>query len=152
MPAVEPIRTPEQREQFKYLLSQVRGGQLYRDLFIIGSNTGLRISDLLALTLEQARCINPERPNLDIIEIKTGKPKTLTMNSAVMEVITRRLQERPSDVWLFQSPFYKRGKNDPVAISRRAVGRILSEAGAKVVPKVHASKSFNAKNLGICHL
>ena len=48
-------------------------GQLYADIWKVGVNLSLRISDLLKL---QYRDLNLEERSLKLIEAKTGKQKT----------------------------------------------------------------------------
>lgn len=69
-------------------------GQLYADIWKIGVNLSLRISDLL--TLEYAQLNLAER-SLQLTEQKTGKQKLIRLNSAAIAVIERRRKEHPVD-------------------------------------------------------
>src|SRR5664280_1955342 len=69
-------------------------GQLYADIWKVGVNLSLRISDLLTLKYAD---LNLEERSLKLIEAKTGKLKTIRLNSAAIRVIARRRQEHPSD-------------------------------------------------------
>ena len=69
-------------------------GQLYADIWKVGVNLSLRISDLLTLKYAD---LNLEERSLKLIEAKTGKLKNIRLNSAAILVITRRQQENPAD-------------------------------------------------------
>lgn len=98
-------------------------GQLYADIWKVGVNVSLRISDLLKLKYAD---LNLEERSLHLIEQKTGKAKVIRLNSAAMAVIERRRREHPQHVWLFQVEC-NRARNKP--ISRISVSRIFKEAG-----------------------
>ena len=69
MEFVEPIRDKKQIDNMKRYLKE----RNLRDwmLFVFGINNGLRISDLLALQIEDVK----ERDRITIREKKTGKAK-----------------------------------------------------------------------------
>ena len=98
-------------------------GPLYADIWKVGVNLSLRISDLLKL---QYRDLNLEERSLKLVEAKTGKQKWIRLNGAAISVISRRQQEQPGDVWLFQV-HCNRAKDKP--ISRVSVSRVFKEAG-----------------------
>lgn len=98
-------------------------GQLYADIWKVGVNLSLRISDLLTLKYAD---LNLEARSLTLTETKTGKRKTIRLNSAALLVIIRRQQEHPADIWLFQV-HSNRAKDKPV--SRVSVSRVFKDAG-----------------------
>ena len=98
-------------------------GQLYADIWKVGVNLSLRISDLLTLKYAD---LNLEERSLKLTEAKTGKLKTIRLNSAAILVIVRRQQENPADTWLFQV-HSNRAKDKPV--SRVSVSRVFKDAG-----------------------
>ena len=98
-------------------------GQLYADIWKIGVNLSLRISDLLNLSYDN---LNLADRSLQLTEQKTGKSKSIRLNSAEIAVITRRRKERPTDTYLFQVDC-NRARNRP--ISRVSVSRVLKETG-----------------------
>lgn len=98
-------------------------GQLYADIWKIGVNLSLRISDLLNLSYDN---LNLADRSLQLTEQKTGKSKSIRLNSAAIAVITRRRKERPTDTYLFQVDC-NRARNRP--ISRVSVSRVLKETG-----------------------
>lgn len=73
-------------------------GQLYADIWKVGVNLSLRISDLLTLKYAD---LNLSDRSLQLMEQKTGKQKQLRLNSAAIAIIERRRKEQPSDKWLF---------------------------------------------------
>ena len=83
----------------------------------------LRISDLLTLKYAD---LNLDERSLKLTEVKTGKLKTIRLNSAAILVIVRRQQENPADTWLFQV-HSNRAKDKPV--SRVSVSRVFKDAG-----------------------
>ena len=98
-------------------------GQLYADIWKVGVNLSLRISDLLTLEYSQ---LNIQDRSLALIEQKTSKQKLIRLNSAAIAVIERRKQEQASDRWLFQVHSH-RAKDKP--ISRVSVSRVFKDAG-----------------------
>lgn len=106
---VEPIRQMKDVNNIKKLLSDKP-----RDycLFIIGINTNLRASDLLDLTAGQVRILKPG-DDIEIKEIKTGKPRRLTLNKACIKAINGLLANRPynDEDKLFQ------GQRGPITVS-----------------------------------
>ncbi len=98
-------------------------GELYADVWKVGVNLSLRISDLLQLKYGD---LNLEERSLKLVEAKTGKLKLIRLNPSVIAVVEKRRQQYPSDVWLFQVHCH-RAKDKP--ISRVSVSRVFKEAG-----------------------
>ena len=98
-------------------------GQLYADLWKVGVNLSLRISDLLKLKYSDLQLA--ERA-LQLVETKTGKAKHIRINNAAMTVIKRRQQEFPDDIYLFEV-HCNRAKDKP--ISRVSVSRVFKDVG-----------------------
>ena len=92
METVQPIRSLDDIARMKQAL---RGRDLL--LFNLGINTGLRISDLLALKVGDVR----NRTELRLREKKTGKSKVLRFNSAIVETLAQLDGE--DDDYLFRS-------------------------------------------------
>ena len=76
------------------------------ELFLIGCNVALRISDLLRLEFDKIR---EEIRNghlvgyADIQEKKTGKPKRVTFNTMAIMAVRRLRESNPEHVYLFQA-------------------------------------------------
>lgn len=100
-----------------------RHGPLYADIWKIGLNLSLRISDLLSLRFDQ---LDTDKRELHLVEQKTGKPKSVRLNTPACEIIERRRQEHPDHEWLFQVDC-NRAKGKP--ITRQSVSRGLQDVG-----------------------
>jgi len=98
-------------------------GALYADIWKVGVNLSLRISDLLTLKYSD---LNLEERSLKLVEAKTGKLKVIRLNASAIAVIARRQQENPTQIWLFQV-HSNRAKDKP--ISRVSVSRVFKDAG-----------------------
>lgn len=117
MNTVDPIRDIEQIRKMKdYLITRN-----YRDyiLFILGINTGLRISDLLNLKVSDVK----DKYHIIIKEQKTGKEKKFLLNDQTREEIKRYVEHKDEDDHLFYSK-----RNRSAAIDRTMAYRILNEA------------------------
>lgn len=81
MEFVEPIRDKKQLENMKRYLKE----QNLRDwlLFVLGINSGLRISDLLSLTVEDVR----GKERITLREQKTGKMKDFPLSDTCKKAI-----------------------------------------------------------------
>lgn len=124
MEHVEPLRDPRQIAAIKAILR----GQNLRDAawFVLGINTGLRVGDLLRLTVTDVR-ISPSRwrDRVSVREQKTGKvkdfPLSETARKALQEYLSTRPEAAPSDP-LF--PSRKWGQ----PLSRKAAWAVLQRA------------------------
>lgn len=87
---VEPIRETKDIKSIKRMLQDSP-----RDLclFILGINTNLRASDILAISVAQVRHLVPE-DELTLKERKTGKHRRITVNKAVVDTIQNLLSSR----------------------------------------------------------
>lgn len=121
MELVEPIRNKKQIEALKKYLR----GQNIRDylLFVLGINSGLRISDLLKLTVEDV--MNQDR--ISIREQKTNKYKDFPLSETCKKAINEYLKSTGITTGAL---FVSRKGNKP--ITRVQAYRILSE-GAKTI-------------------
>jgi len=98
---VEAVRTPEQRTQLEAQL--LDAGRIYYDLWKIGVNLALRISDLLNITMTDVRLWIWTLQALHLVEQKTGKKRKLVVNGTALKIMKRRLAENPKHKYLFQS-------------------------------------------------
>jgi integrase len=135
MREVEAVKTPAQRQQVEaHLAAQ---DIIYLDIWKVGVNTALRISDLLALTMKDVQALDADKPTLNIIEQKTGKHRKIVVNQSALAVMQRRLNEYPKHVWLFQTEAVNRNRRAPSKpINRRSVSRVFEKVGQRVAPKV----------------
>ena len=93
MREVEAVKTGEQRQQVEaHLAAQ---DAIYLDIWKVGVNAALRISDLLALTMKDVQALDKEKPTLNIVEQKTGKPRKIVVNETAFRIMQQRLAEYP---------------------------------------------------------
>ena len=146
MNQVEAVKTAEQRTQVEAQL--LEAGQLYFDIWKIGLNTALRISDLLALTMEDVRKLDPAAPALNLVESKTGKLRKIMINQTCLQVMQRRLAEHSKDKYLFQSEAVNIDRRKKQPVSRRSVGRVFEKVGQKIAPKLQLGTHSMRKTRG----
>jgi integrase len=120
MNKVEPIRDKDKIEEIKNILRQ----QSYRNyiLFVLGINTGLRISDMLKLKVKDVR----NKTHIVIREQKTSKNKRFLINSNLRQELEDYCLDMRAEEHLFQSRI---GTNKP--LTRFQAYRIFSETGRK---------------------
>jgi integrase len=100
------------------------GGQIYADIWQLGLNTALRITDLLSLRMQDVQ----GQENLTLLEGKTGKTRQIKLNARALEVINRRVANHPRHTWLFQSDA-ARARSAQKPINRSTVARKFQEIG-----------------------
>jgi integrase len=94
---VQPIRDKQQIEDMKWSLRKWCGERDYI-LFLIGINTGLRVSDLLKLKVGDVR----RKKKIVIQEGKTKKPRTINLTN-IYDEIKEYIKDKKDDEWLFPS-------------------------------------------------
>jgi len=123
---VEPIRDSRNIEIVKEILKR----RNIRDylMFVLGINTGLRISDLLKLTFQDIINDNKIKNQIIIKEKKTGKIKQFPITKSAREAITEYLEY--IDIYKEKDYLFKSIKgNRP--ISRVQAYRIINWAARK---------------------
>ena len=120
MNTVEAVKTKEDIERVEELLRK-HGGDIYGDLWRVGVNLALRISDLLTVKYDDIK-----NSHLKVTEGKTGKGRELRINNTAQRLIDARRQRHPEHDYLFQVDS-NRAKNKPV--SRETVARKFKEIG-----------------------
>lgn len=118
MNKVEPIRDKNKIEVIKNILKK-KSDRNYM-IFVLGINTGLRISDLLNLKVENVK----NKSHIIIKEQKTSKNKQFLINSNLRKKLDKYIEGMADDEYLFQSRI---GDNKP--LTRFQAYRILSTAG-----------------------
>ena len=88
MATVEPIRNKEDIVKVEKVLAEM--GQRELLLFTIGTNCGLRISDILRLNVENVR----NKTHIQITEQKTGKFKKFPINSKLQPMLKEFIKGR----------------------------------------------------------
>jgi integrase len=99
----------------------------YADIWSFGLQVALRISDLLALTIKEVVGAN----SINVIEGKTGKTRLITLNEKAKEIVARRANDYPNDVYLFQAKGNRVG-NTAKAINRTTVAASFSQVGTEL--------------------
>ncbi|PMC34558.1 site-specific integrase [Bacillus sp. UMB0899] len=128
MQTVQPIKDKEKIEAMKKIL---RASTLRNELlFVLGINTGLRISDILALNVADVRTKKGVVDRLELREHKTKKKRTIALNKKTAKLIERYLyNERPEAS--FDEPLFLSQKGGR-AISRQHAYDILNNAARSV--------------------
>lgn len=118
---VQPIKSLEDLDNMKWALRRFCGERDYI-MFLIGINTGLRVSDILALRKEQITRLNGrKRKELSVTEIKTGKKRVLNLTAIFTELYEYAVTIESE--WLFPS------RKGDKAISTIQAYRQLQKAG-----------------------
>ncbi|MEB9814699.1 tyrosine-type recombinase/integrase, partial [Bacillus cereus] len=116
---VQPIRDSEQIQQIKEYLKEKNARNYI--LFVMGINTGLRISDILKLKVGDLK-----GSHISMREMKTGKQKRIQITAALKRELRWFNENREDDEYLLKS---RQGKNRP--IGRSMAYKILSGAAAE---------------------
>ncbi len=138
MNIVEPIRQKRDLEKIESILKR----QNLRDLliFTIGTNCGLRISDILNLNVGDVR----DKEYICITEKKTGKYKRFPINSKLKPMFMKFTQDRKADEPLFLSIFHNR-------MERTQCYRIVHEACRKAGLEYNIGTHTLRKTFGYHH-
>ncbi|MFD0768853.1 site-specific integrase [Bacillus sp. CGMCC 1.60114] len=116
---VQPIRDPEQIQQIKEYLKEKNERNYI--LFVMGINTGLRISDILKLKVGDLK-----GSHISMREMKTGKQKRIQITSALRKELKWFIDGREDNEYLIKS---RQGSNRP--IGRSMAYKILRAAAAE---------------------
>ena len=120
MEFVQPIRSREKIAEIKNILAKSNTRDLL--LFVMGINSGLRISDLIALKVKDVR----SKSHIEIVEIKTQKDKCFIITPTISKILYPYIENMADDEYLFQS---RNGQNLP--ITRIQAYRIINSATKK---------------------
>ncbi len=102
MNVVEPIKDKRRIKRVERILAKRNQRDLL--LFVMGTNTGLRVSDILSLNVEDVR----DKDFIDIIEKKTGKRKRFPINEKIKTIIQNYTINKKSDEPLFKTRYRNR--------------------------------------------
>ena len=97
MATVEPIRNKKDIQKIEKILAKQGARELL--LFVIGTNCGLRISDILNLNVGDVR----NKSHIQITEKKTGKFKKFPINAKLKPLLEEFIKSRKNDEPLFLS-------------------------------------------------
>lgn len=104
---------------------QEYGSQNYADIWNLGMNFALKISDLLAITYEDV--IGKE--TLMVVEGKTKKTRQIKLNDTATGIIARRYADNPTDTYLFQATGKRVSKVAEKPLDQSTVARNFAEIG-----------------------
>lgn len=141
---VEPIKGKEQVKAVeKYLEGYSKRNQL---IFIFGINTGLRVSDILALDISDVK----HRTYVEIREKKTGKYKRFPLNEKLKKLIKEYLKEREKQYSISEGEPLFIGKKH-CRLNRSQVYRFLNEACKAVGLNINVGTHTMRKTFGYHH-
>ena len=127
MAEVQAVKDNDTIHLIGHLLN-IRYNPQMADVWHIGLNLALRISDLLSIRFED---INGDR--LIIRESKTGKIANIQLNTKALEHISRIQTQYPNHIYLFQSHRCQQLKHKPPQpLSRRAVSMAFQQVGQEL--------------------
>jgi integrase len=114
MKVVEPIRNKKDLATVEAILARNKRDLL---LFVLGTNSGLRVSDILGLNI----CDVHDKTHIEIIEKKTNKHKKIPLNSKLKPLIAKFITGRNDNEPLFLTRFGNR-------LDRVQAYRIINQA------------------------
>lgn len=120
MNVVEPIKDLKKLRKVEEILQKGNWRNLL--LFVMGINTGLRVSDILALNVEDVK----DKDYISIIEQKTGKRKSFPLNTKVRKIVDYVTFRKNPKEPLFCSSHKKRLDRTN---AYRMINRVCKEAG-----------------------
>lgn len=127
MAEVHAIKQRETVGRIGELLHQQFGQQM-ADIWNVGVNLALRISDLLSV-----RFTDIENDRLILTESKTGKTANIQLNDKAKGILQRIRQEHPAHEYVFQSYRNHQARyQGSKPLSRRAVTKAFSAIGDKL--------------------
>ena len=131
MEFVQPIRDLKKIDTIKKLLKQ----QNLRDycLFVLGINSGLRISDLLKLRIFDVSEKGKIKDRIRLREKKTNKFKDFPLSNSTKSALKEYLKTREYN------------ENEPLFISRKNKGFLLRQQAYKIINDVAKSVGIKGK-------
>ncbi len=141
MSEVDAIKEPDTITLISHLL-KLRCSQQMADVWDVGVNLALRISDLLAIKFSD---ISNDR--LILKEGKTKKIANIKLNAKVIAIIERIKEDHPLHVYLFQSYRNQQAINRAARpLTRRAVAQAFALVGGEL--KIHLGTHSMRKTRG----
>ena len=144
---VQPIRDPEQIQQIKEYLKEKNERNYI--LFVMGINTGLRISDILKLKVGDV-----QGSHISMREMKTGKQKRIQITPSLKRELKWFNEGREVEEYLLKS---RKGKNRPIGrsmaykiLKSTAVEFGLDEIGTHTLRKTYGYHMYmQTKNIAL---
>lgn len=131
MEFVQPIRDVKQIDTIKKLL-KLRSLRDYC-LFVLGINSGLRISDLLKLKISDVSEKGKITDRIRLREKKTNKCKDFPLSNSTKSALKEYLKTR------------EYSENEPLFISRKNKGFLLRQQAYKIINDVAKSVGIKEK-------
>lgn len=129
MQTVHAIKDRDKIEAMKKIL---RAASLRNELlFVLGINTGLRISDILALKISDILTKKGVADRLELREKKTMKKRTIAINKKTRRLIERYLAEERQS-YHHGEPLFRSQKGKSQPITRQHAYAILNCAARSV--------------------
>ncbi len=143
MNIVEPIKSTETLREIESYLGRGRKKRHKRDLllFVMGTNTGLRVSDILALDVQDVK----DKSFVEIIEKKTGKYKKFPLNQKIRKLLSEYIDEDDED----DDPLFITIYNN--RLERTSAYRIINAACRKAGIKDNIGTHTLRKTFGYHH-
>lgn len=138
MNVVEPIRDKKRIRKIEKFLAKRNKRDLL--LFVMGTNTGLRVSDILALDVEDVK----NRDFIDIVEKKTGKHKKFPINDKIKDLIYKYTLDKNLNEPLFKTIYHNR-------MERTYAYRIVNKACKKIGMQEKIGTHTMRKTFGYHH-
>lgn len=123
MKEVEAVKQIEQVQAITFLLEKHYSKQ-FSDIWSLGINLALRITDLLSITKEQ---VNLSTGTISIVEDKTGKHATIKLNDKALAIVKELMN---NNTYLFEST--SRNVTTTKHLSRQAVAQAFKAVGEVV--------------------
>ncbi len=144
---VQPIRDQKKIDDMKKVLR----GQNIRDycMFVLGINTGLRISDILKLKINDIVDKKGRfKERIEITEKKTGKKQDIVLSQSAISALKEYLKTREDDD--YDSPLFisRKSKRVKRPISERQAYYIINRAAKSVGIKDHIGTHTMRKTFG----
>lgn len=144
MNTVQPIRNKEKIEELKNELK--KNGTRDFMLFYTGINSGMRISDIVALKKDDVRNLdNTMKDHVTVIEKKTGKQKRFPLCNGLLIEMEKYTKDMQFGEYLFKS---RKGNNTPITTVQAY--RIINEAGKRIGLKEIGTHTMR-KTFGFWH-
>lgn len=124
---VHAVKDTETIRLISHLLA-IRTSQQMADIWNIGINLALRISDLLSIKFTDI-----QQDRLILRESKTGKIANIQLNAKAQTLINDIKLRHPEHIYLFQSHRSRQTKyNNPKPLTRRAVCEAFRQVGEEL--------------------
>ena len=135
---VEPIRNKNDVHKVEKYLEEHNLRDMV--LWVLGVNSGLRVSDIVALNVEDVK----NKTHIDIVEKKTQKHKRFPINRKLKKVLNRFIKGKENKEPLFVG---KHGKR----LDRREVYRFINRACKDLNLQINAGTHTMRKTFGYHH-